>query len=121
MVNMLRLETTDTGWITCGKIKYFYLHGKLETIIFNVGDIEFSLKYISGIKDYPEDGANTFLKKLLSTNERESSAAVEKFSLVILCRGIGKWLIPTGIGVGVVALGVTGFVVWKKMWSTPKR
>ena len=111
MKDMFLLETEDTGWIYRNDASYYYIHGKLNTVIFYAGDIEFAITYMP---ENPMDGEDTLLKRMLSINEGEASAAIKEFRWVILCRGIGKWLVPTGIGVGVVALGVTGFVVWKK-------
>ena len=75
-------------------------------------DIELKL-YIGD--PYPMDGEDTFMRRLLSFSEEEALTAVNELEAKIPARwGSSRWLIPTGIGLVVVALGATGFVVWKK-------
>ena len=115
MKDMRCLEAKESGWIVRQDIRYFYIHGKLCGLTFYVGDIEIAIEYYYQENEHSPIGEeDTFLSKLLSVNDEKAYEAVEEVRWVILWRNIGKWLIPTGIGVGVVALGATGFAIWKK-------
>lgn len=114
MENMQRLDSKESGRIIRDDIHYIYTNGSLYSIIIYADGIEFEISFSSGAKGYPMDGADTFLKKLLAIHEKEASAAVKEFRFAIISRDAKNWLIPAGIGLGVVALGVAGFVIRKK-------
>jgi hypothetical protein len=128
MTSMRYIETPEpikgTAYIErCGVV---YCYGKdnyLNEIILYVDDVRMSIDaFCTGENPYPENQQETFYAKLLSLSDEVVLDALDELKEAIYARwggkeripSIGKWLIPTGIGVGVVALGATGFVVWKK-------
>jgi hypothetical protein len=128
MTSMRYIETPEpikgTAYIErCGVV---YCYGKdnyLNEIILYVDDVRMSIDaFCTGENPYPENQQETFYAKLLSLSDEVVLDALDELKEAIYARwggkeripSIRKWLIPIGIGVGVVALGATGFVVWKK-------
>lgn len=107
------VATKESKWIKRGHVGYLYQFQNLQIVSWMVGD-DIELKLHIG-DPYPMDGEDTFMRRLLSFSEEEALTAVNELEAKIPAHwGGSRWLIPTGIGLVVVALGATGFVVWKK-------
>lgn len=76
--NMLLSGGTESGWILQNDVKYWYAGGKLLSMRWYVDGIEFAVVF-DEIGCYPTDGADTFIKKLLSTSENEVDSALREF------------------------------------------
>ena len=117
MASMQYLETSQSGSVERCGVLYVYDNGWLSDITFYLDDIRINMSASGCTSEnpYPEDQQETFYKKLLSLSDEEVMEAIRELKTSVGIRKDNrKWLIPTGIGVGVVALGATGFVVWKK-------
>ena len=111
MTDMTKLEERKSGWIVKNNARYFYTKGKLTSVIIYANGIEFDIKYYNDGKPYPMNEEDTWLCKVLSLDNAKATSAVNEFRWAIFSRDIWKWLILAG---AVVALGATGFVIWKK-------
>lgn len=127
MATMQYIEQQRTSLILRGDNKnvgYFYVQGWLDLVLIYIDDVEIRIEpgYPHGKENpYPEDQAETFYTRLLSLSDDVAMEAIHELEVSIHARWGGKeripsknWLLPAGIGIGVVALGATGFVVWKK-------
>ena len=132
MTSMLYIEPPKpirgTAYIErCGVLYCYGTDNYLNQIIFYVDDIQMTMQVSCTSKNpYPEDQQETFYTKLLSLSDEVVLDAIGELEESIYARWGGKeripskvnWLLPAGIGVGIAALGVAGFVIWKKKKKT---
>ena len=117
------IECGESGFVEqYGIVKKYAHFQKLTEIWIYVDDVKIVVSSVDGdqvgLKDYPTEGEKTILCRLINGTESEIRSAVREFEDWFFAhspsRNIRRLLPPIGIGTAVVALGVTGFVVWKK-------
>ena len=98
MKDMRKLDSEKTGYVERGPLFYDYRKGKLTRIVFFLGDriLEISYNpYIDGyipLYDYPMDGKDTIVSRLLSSNYLVAlSAYYELIQDIPLQKGETKW------------------------------
>ena len=113
----------ESGFVEQYGIVKKYAHSqKLIEIWLYIDDLKFVISSVEGdkvgLRDYPKEGEETILYRLINGTESEVRSAVREFEDWFFAhspsRNLRRWLPPIGIGTAVVALGATGFVVWKK-------
>ena len=123
MTSMQYLETKSGAYIERCGVRYCYRDGWLYQVVFYVDDIQMTMQVSCTSKNpYPEDQQETFYTRLLSLSDEVVLDALEELKEAIYTRwggkerkpSVGKWLIPTGIGLGAAVVVVTGIVFWKK-------
>ncbi len=66
LADMLSLPTNESGTIRRGPLHYQYTNGKLTSILWIAGNVEFSLSGYRSLDNYPMDKEETILSRLLS-------------------------------------------------------
>ena len=109
--DMRFLGTEDTGYIQRGPLAYQYIEGKLNDIIFQLGETCF---HISGnLKNYPLNGEKTVISQMLSADDAIAQRAYRKLIRHIPAQvGYYKPLIVQGVAaLGMVICVCIGIVV----------
>ena len=109
--DMRFLGTEDTGYIQRGPLAYQYIEGKLNDIIFQLGETCF---HISGnLKNYPMNGKKTVISQMLSADDAIAHRAYRKLIRHIPAQvGYYKPLIVQGVAaLGMVICVCIGIVV----------
>ena len=69
------LSSDERGIFTTNGLTYRYLKGELSCIEFKYNDMQFVISGNGMLSDYPVNGVNTFMSKLLSADTAKDAAA----------------------------------------------
>ena len=117
---MAAIAQGESGYVEQYGILKRYYKGRLVEVHFSVDGFMFCVGELfvvseNGLSDYPKEGEKTIAYRLINGTEDEARSAVQEFKKWFKQHHPSNdWLIPAGIGLVVVALGVTGLVIWKK-------